>query len=79
MKTQSVQKAHTINRDGQLVPGNGFKQPTPTVSMHRPNLWMHSIERKDLGHPAKETFISFIIVAAIAIVGLFLIHSLAIH
>lgn len=43
--------AYTINRDGKVVQGNGFKQPEPTVSMNKPNLWMHSIERTDAANP----------------------------
>jgi len=45
------QISHTINRDGKIVPANGFKQPEPTISMNKPNLWMHSVERKDFSNP----------------------------
>lgn len=43
--------AHTINREGKVVQGNGFKQPEPTVSMNKHNIWMHSIERTDAANP----------------------------
>lgn len=48
---QQPRTAYSINRDGQLVPANGFKQPEPTISMNKPNLWMHSVERKDFSNP----------------------------
>jgi len=61
------QISHTINRDGKIVPANGFKQPEPTISMNKPNLWMHSIERKDYSNPIP----SFLILGAtMAIMGL---------
>jgi len=44
--------AHTINRSGELVPANGFKEPTPTVSMqNNTKIWMHSIDRTDSANP----------------------------
>lgn len=43
--------AHTINRAGELVPANGFKQPTPTTSIHNHGIWMHSVDRTDSANP----------------------------
>lgn len=45
--------AHTINREGQLVPGNGFKHPEPTKTIKSQSIWMHSVERTDSQNPFK--------------------------
>lgn len=58
-----MKTAHTITRDGRIVPGNGFKKPTPTASMHRYGLWQHSIER----HSAPDEPVKAIIVAVMVL------------
>lgn len=45
------QIAHTINREGKVIPGNGFKQPTPTATPNNYGIWGHSIERTDAANP----------------------------
>ena len=62
--------AYTINREGVKVKANGFKQPEPTISMNKPNLWMHSIERTDAASPV-QGFVIFVVM--ILLVGLVLV------
>lgn len=45
--------SHSINRDGKLVKGNGFKAPEPTIAMHNPSIWMHSVDRTDAATPVQ--------------------------
>lgn len=61
------QVAYSINREGKLVQGNGFKQNEPTKEIRNNNIWMHSIDRKDFSNPIP----SFLILGAtMAIMGL---------
>ena len=70
MKPQP-RKAYSINRDGQLVQANGFKQPEPTVSMNKPNLWMHSIERTDAANPIQGFVIFGVMIVLVGLVLVF--------
>lgn len=64
--------SHTINRDGVEVPANGFKHPTPTVSMHNPtSIWMHSIERTDTANPVQGFIIFGVTILAIGLILIF--------
>lgn len=64
--------SHTINRDGKIVPANGFKHPEPTISMHNPsNIWMHSIERTDAANPVQGFIIFGIVILAIGLILIF--------
>lgn len=63
--------AHTINREGKLVQANGFKQPEPTISMNKPNLWMHSIERTDAANPIQGFVIFGIMIVLVGLVLVF--------
>lgn len=65
------QIAHTINRDGKIVPANGFKQPEPTISMNKPNLWMHSIERTDAANPIQGFVIFGLMILLVGLVLVF--------
>jgi len=69
------QIAHTINRDGKIVPANGFKKPEPTISMNNQSIWMHSIDRTDTGNPIQAFITALIglvlfIVVALVIVAI---------
>lgn len=68
------QIAHTINRNGELVPANGFKKPTPTVAMQNRSIWMHSIDRTDSSDPIKG--FAFAGIAIILMIGLLIAFSL---
>ena len=65
------QISHTINRDGKIVPANGFKQPEPTISMNKPNLWMHSIERTDAASPLQGFVIFGVMIVLVGLVLVF--------
>lgn len=65
------QISHTINRDGKIVPANGFKQPEPTISMNKPNLWMHSIERTDAATPLQGFVIFGVMIVLVGLVLVF--------
>jgi hypothetical protein len=65
------QIAHTINRDGKIVPANGFKHPTPTIAMQKPNIWMHSVERKDFSNPLTSFLVFGIAILLIVLVLVF--------
>lgn len=65
------QISHTINRAGELVPVNGFKKPTPTISCHNHGIWGHSIERTDAADPFK----GFVILG-LTIIGVWVILML---
>jgi hypothetical protein len=66
------QIAHTINRDGKIVPANGFKQPTPTIAMQNPSgIWMHSIERKDFSNPLTSFLVFGIAILLIVLILVF--------
>lgn len=60
------QVAYSINREGKLVEGNGFKQNEPTKEIRNNNIWMHSIERTDAANPI-EAFTIFILCMALFI------------
>lgn len=45
------QVAYSINREGKLVEGNGFKQNEPTKEIRNSNIWVHSIDRSDASSP----------------------------
>lgn len=65
------QISHTINRDGKIVKANGFKQPEPTISMNKPNLWMHSTERTDAANPIQGFVIFGIMILLVGLVLVF--------
>lgn len=70
--TQNKAISHSINRDGQIVPANGFKQPTPTISMHNPsNIWMHSIERSDAANPVQGFIIFGVLLLTMGLILIF--------
>lgn len=63
--------AYSINRDGKLVQANGFKQPEPTISMNKPNLWMHSIERTDAANPIHGFVIFGVMIVLVVLILVF--------
>lgn len=64
--------AHTVDRDGRIVPANGFKKPTPTTAIHNHGIWMHSVDRTD----SANTFTGFLILGATIAIGFIILKFL---
>lgn len=64
--------AHTINREGVLVPANGFKQPEPTKTLKSQSIWMHSVERTDRQNPFKAFAIFGLMIIGMVLILIFI-------